>query len=112
MEQVGKAAERRGALRGGVDGARKPQARKGRDKQEKVEQPQVINERMDQLVRLKKASDEASQDLSDAIKKAAEDSGYLASVVRKIVVAKAGDGYAEKKREAEQLALLFDEVKG
>lgn len=80
--------------------------------QEAVERPQVLREAMDELVRLKKAADEASSDLSEAIKAKAKESGFLASVVRRLVVARAGDKFQEKQREVEQLALVFEEVKG
>jgi len=80
------------------------------DKQEQVQRPQVIDERVDELVHLKTAADEAAESFADAIKKAAEDSGLLASVVRRFVVARAGEKFEEKKRECEQLSLLFEEV--
>ena len=85
-------------------------ARLDADKQEVVQKPKIVVEKMDELVRLKHAADRAGENFSDAIKKAAEDSGYLASVVRSIVVAKAGDDFDEKKRRCEQQMELFDEV--
>ena len=90
---------------------RKPSARTDGG-QEAVERPQVLREAMPELVSLKKAADEASRDLSEAIKAKAKESGFLASVVRRLVVAKAGDKFGEKQREVEQLALVFEEVKG
>jgi hypothetical protein len=47
---------------------------------------------------------------SDAIKVTAEKGGVQAAVLRKFVKATAGDQREEKKRENEQLCLLFDEV--
>lgn len=90
---------------------RKPRARQD-GKQEAVERPQILRESMEELVRLKKASDEAAADFSEAIKAKAKEAGFLASVVRRLVVARAGDKFAEKQREVEQLALVFEEVKG
>ena len=84
--------------------------RQGKDKQEAVLKSTVLKERMSQLVKLKTAADEASQNLNDAIKAAAEKSGFLASVVRKVVVAKAGEDFEGKHREVEQLQLAFDAV--
>lgn len=84
--------------------------RKGKDKQEAVIEAAVLKKKLPELVKLKKAADEASADLNDAIKKAAEQSGLLATVVRKVVVASAGENFEEKKREAEQLSLAFEEV--
>lgn len=96
-----------GTQAGTETGAR---GRKNRDKQEAVIEVAKLREKLPQLVKLKKASDEASSDLNDAIKAAAEKSGLLASVVRKVVVASAGENFEEKKREAEQLSLAFEEV--
>lgn len=80
------------------------------DKQEKVIEHDVIKKRIDQLVRLKNAADEAGEEFSEAVKKAAEDSGLLASSVRSFVTARAGENFEEAKRKCEQLSLLFDEV--
>lgn len=103
MEQVETGTRRR---------ARKPAARVDRSGQEKVQQPEVVKERLDHLIKLHTKAKDAGEDLSSAIKAVAEKSGFLASVVRKIVVAKAGEeeSYEEKVREAEQLSLLFTEV--
>ncbi len=103
MERVGEVISR--AQRG----ARGRQDRSG---QEKVIDKTKLTEKLDHLVRLHTSAKEAQKDLSDAIKAVAEKSGLLASVVRKIVVAKAGESFEEKKKEAEQLALMFDEVQG
>lgn len=84
--------------------------RKGPDKQEAVIEPKVLKQRMPELVKLKKAADLAGVVLSDAIKVAAEKSGFLASVVRKAVVASAGEDFEAKNREVEQLQLAFEAV--
>lgn len=89
-----------------------PRGRKGKDKQSAVIEASVLKERLPQLVKLKNAADEASEDLNDAITAAAEKSGLLATVVRKIVSASAGEDFESKRREAEQLSLAFDEVAG
>jgi len=89
---------------------KQPRGRQGADKQEAVLKSTVLKERMSQLVKLKTAADEASQNLNDAIKAAAEKSGFLASVVRKVVVAKAGEDFDGKKREVEQLEIAFEAV--
>ena len=101
MERVGDVIER--AQRG----ARGRQDRSG---QEKVIDKTKLMDRLPHLVKLHAAAKDAGKDLSDGIKKVAEQSGLLASVVRKIVVAKSGENFEEKKKEAEQLALMFDEV--
>lgn len=92
--------------------AAKPKARGRKDaaKQEAVTKPEVIEGRIDELVWLHKAAAEASNDESEAIKAAAEASGYNAKAVRAIVVARAGENFAEKKRDLEQQLELFEEV--
>lgn len=103
MEQIGRAAER--ALRGGAQG------RKDAQKQEKVIDLKIIKDRLVELKSLHSKSKDAGVAFGEAIKKAAQDSGLNASAVRKFVMAHAGDSLAERKRDAEQLSLLFDEVK-
>ena len=103
MEHIGTAATR--AVRDTVRG------RKDATKQEKPIKTAVVKERLPELKRLKAAAKEAGAAYSDAIKKAAEDSGLNSSAVRRFVDAAAGDSIVERKRDAEQLSLLFDEVK-
>ena len=86
------------------------EGRKDASKQAAVKKPKVIHDRMDELVRLHNKAGDAADAAKTAITKAAEDSGYLASAVRKIVTAKAGEKFEEKHREVEQQAELFDEV--
>jgi len=103
----------------GKKGKAKPAAErvrgKGRmdaDKQPAAKKPKVIADRIDELVTLHQKAQDAAERAKDAITKAAEDSGYLASAVRKIVTAKAGEKFEEKHREVEQQMELFDEVAG
>lgn len=103
MEHIGRTAEQAG---------RTARGRQDRSRQEKVIDMSKLKEKLDHLVSLNKTAKDASKDYSDAVKAAAEKSGLLASVVRRYVVAKAGDSFDEKKKEAEQLALVFEEVKG
>jgi hypothetical protein len=84
--------------------------RKGKDKQEAVTKPEVVASRIGELVNLYNKAGEASDALNDGIKTAAKDSGYNAANVRKFVIARAGEDFAEKKRDAEQQLELFDEV--
>lgn len=82
--------------------------RKDSQGQEAVIKLDQVKDKVDYLVGLYKTATSASADLNDGIKAIAEKSGLLASVVRKYVVAKAGDKFEEKAREVEQLSLLFD----
>lgn len=103
MEHITTAAER--GLRGGVRG------RKDAQKQEKVIDLKIVKDRLGELKRLKAAAKSASTAYSDGIKAAAKDAGLNSSAVRRFVDAAAGDSIDERKRDAEQLSLLFDEVK-
>lgn len=90
----------------------KAQGRKDAQKQEKVIDLKVLKDRASELIKLIKKAKAASVELSEAVKKAAEESGLNSSAVRRYFGARAGDSFAEAKRNAEQLALLFDELKG
>lgn len=92
-------------------GKRAPRGRREKGtNQEAVIQLAPIKERVEELVSLYNAAQSAGDEFAEAIKKAAEDSGLLAAVVRKFVVARAGEKYSEAKTSCEQLSLLFDEV--
>ena len=82
--------------------------RKDSEGQEAVIEQGVIEDREDELVALKVAAVEAAENYSEAIKKAAEDSGYNAATVRKFIEAKAGDKFDATKKKVTQLALIFD----
>lgn len=84
----------------------------GPDHQEQIIDLKEIKDKIEYLVTLKLAADNASKDFSEAIKETAEHSGILASSLRKFVVARAGEKFAEKARECEQLSLLFEDVGG
>jgi hypothetical protein len=53
---------------------------------------------------------EAGDTFSDGIKAQAEKAGIQSSVLRKFVVASAGENFDDKKRDAMQLSLLFEET--
>lgn len=92
--------------------ARDVRGRKNRDQQEAVIKISELKDRLDDLVNLHLKAKEAQRKENDAIKATAKASGLLASVVKKAVVARASDdGFDDKKREYEQLALVFEEIK-
>ncbi len=114
MERVGEHA--REALEQ-IPGARKngkraPRGRQDRSGQEKVIKMKELEDRLPHLVSLKNKSSDAAKDFSSAVKAVAEKSGLLASVVRKVTIAKSGDNFDEKAKEAEQLELVFGKVAG
>jgi hypothetical protein len=89
--------------------ARAPRGRKDRDKQEAVIEAAVVHEKILYLENLCRASISAADEFNDSIKAVAEKSGLMASVVRKYVVARVSDKVEDKRRESEQLSLLFTE---
>jgi hypothetical protein len=84
--------------------------RKDRSGQEAVIKLAPVKERVDEMVQLYEVYKDSGAQLNEGIKALAEASGLMASVVRKFIVARAGDNFDEKKREADQLSLVFDEV--
>ncbi|MDA8260241.1 MAG: hypothetical protein M0Z99_32185 [Betaproteobacteria bacterium] len=84
--------------------------RKDAEKQEAVIKMKEVKDRIEDLVKLYNAAGDANDKLNDAIKATAEKAGLLSSVVRKFVVARAGENFEEAKRNVEQLSLCFDEV--
>ena len=70
----------------------------------------LMGERIDELVGLHTKASTASEDLSTAVKKAAEDCGLNAKAVRAFVTARAGDKFEKAKKNCEQLSLLFEEI--
>lgn len=101
MEQIGTTAGTNGK-------SRKSAGRKDSEGQPAVMQPQLLKEKMQHLIKLKRALDDASNDFNDAVSKTAEKAGMLASVVRKVVTAAAGENFEEEKRKVEQLSLAFE----
>jgi hypothetical protein len=82
-----------------------------RDKQESVVRAdQLTAAAIDTLVADYKYAAQAADTLSEGIKAAAERAGIQATVLRKFITARAGEKFEEKKRDAAQLNLLFEEV--
>lgn len=79
--------------------------------QEAVIKLDRLRGKVDALVTLYTAAREASTDLSEEIKQVAEASGLLAKVVRSYVAARASEKFPEKRREVEQLSLVFEDLK-
>lgn len=88
---------------------RKVRGRKANGQQAVIELS-VVRDRIDDLVSLYLAAQRSGDELSEAINATAEAAGIKAAPLRKVVAAKAGERFEEKRTEAGQLALLFDEV--
>lgn len=98
MEQVGTST-------GTAKGAR---GRKGKDRQEAALKDSTLRELSKELVRLKKSADEEAEVYGDAVKAAAEKTGYHASTIRSVVAALASDDFEGRKDRVSQLSLAFD----
>lgn len=72
---------------------------------------EIKGDTIQNLVLLHMSAKTAGNDLEAAIKAVAEKSGISAPVLRRYVNACAGDHYPDRKRDAEQLSLLFEEIK-
>ena len=91
-----------------IDKAKGARGRKGKDRQEAALKDSELRELSQELVLLKKSADDAANDYGDAIKAAAEKTGYHASTIRSVVAALAGDDFEGKKAKVEQLSLAFE----
>jgi hypothetical protein len=92
------------------NGKRKPRGRIDSDQQDAVIKLDPVREKVEYLEQLYGDSCAAAEEFAEAVKSVAEQSGLLAAVVRKFVVARASEKFDEKKRQCEQLSLLFDDV--
>ena len=91
---------------------RKPRGRTDKAGQETVIKLEPLKEKVSHLVSLYREAEEASATCSEGIKAIAEQSGLLATVVRKYIAARAGDKLSSRRRETEQLSLCFEELAG
>lgn len=76
--------------------------------QEAVINQILLMQKLPHLVKLVKAKEAAAEDLSEAVKKVAEQTGYFAKVVLRRAKAEAGEDYADQQKEARQLSLIFE----
>lgn len=91
-------------------GSRGRRGRKDNSGQEAVFNPEVVQTRADDLVKLYQAQQTAATDFSESIKAVSEKAGINAASLRKFIVAKAGDNFEDTKAKVLQLALVFEEV--
>jgi hypothetical protein len=85
-------------------------SRQGTDQQDEAIRLEELRKKVGYLVRLHNTAQDAKEEFAEAVRAVAEASGLQAKVVRRFVVAKAGTTFEKKKKEAEQLSLVFDEV--
>lgn len=109
---AGNGAEK--AANDAIEHARKPRApvigRLDHDGQEMVIKMRGLRDNLSTLVDLYKTIEDYKADLNSGIKDTAEQCGLQASVVLKVVKAKANETFEEKAREARQLSLVFEEL--
>lgn len=78
--------------------------------QEQAVKVTAILDKLEHLLKLYRKCENAKQDLSDGIKSVAESGGIHASVLKRFVAARGGDGFVKARAKSEQLQLLFDEI--
>lgn len=89
----------------------KARGRKDRNSgQEAVIKLDAVKTKVSHLEKLYTAQVDATNAYSEAIKAVAEKSGLLANVVSKFIKAKVNDRVEDKRREATQLSLLFEDA--
>lgn len=93
-----------------ANGGKSPRGRKTEDGQEQAINLTALKKGIGELVDLHIRKKSAADDLSSAIKAIAEKSGLLSAAIRKLVKARAGEKFEDKKREVEQLSLVFEEI--
>jgi hypothetical protein len=71
---------------------------------------QPLRKKLAHLMSLKGSADAARESLGTAVKAVAQETGLMASVVRKLVNARCGERFDDERRVAEQTALIFDEI--
>jgi hypothetical protein len=96
--------------RGAAKAEKNVRGRKGADQQEQVPDPAALKEGLPGVIKSLLAAEEAKKQANDKVKALAKKSGFLANVVRSVAKAKAGEGFEEAHRVAEQLELAFSEV--
>ena len=87
---------------------------KGRKDQgiEAVPKAEILKAKLKELVHLHNKKTEASDAFNDAVKRIAEKSGLLASIVAKVAAASANDKFEDEAKKAGQLNLAFEECEG
>jgi len=80
------------------------------EQQDAVIKLEPIRDRIEYLEQLYANARSAGDEFAEAVKAVAEEAGLLAAVVRKFVIARASEKFDEKKRQCEQLSLLFEDV--
>jgi hypothetical protein len=91
--------------------SRKNQAgRKDATGQEAVIELDIVRNRLPELCGLLRTSLAANVELNEAIKACAEDSGLIAAALKRFVTARVKDKAAERRRDAAQICMMFDEL--
>lgn len=107
MSNVSQTNESTGGRRKSADEVR---SRQGTDQQDEPIRLEELRKKVNYLVKLHDAAQTSREEFSEAVRAVAEASGLQAKVVRRFVIAKAGTTFDRKKKEAEQLSLVFEEV--
>ncbi len=93
-----------------VGGDKRPSGRKDSQGIPKAKKPKVVKEKGAELVALFMKAKSAQDKYKDALTKVAEESGFNAAELGKLVRASASDHFAEDANKVEQLGILFEDV--
>lgn len=78
--------------------------------QEQAVKLDPIRDKLEHLAKLYRKCENAKEDLSEAIKSVAESGGIHASVLKRFIAARCGEGYVKSRAKSQQLELLFEEI--
>lgn len=78
--------------------------------QEKIIKSEVVKEKITELMELKNKAKQSREAFSAAVKAVAKESGYMTSVVRALVDARADNDFKDAQRKYDQLSLIFSDV--
>lgn len=90
-------------------GGKSARGRKDGDGQEAVIKLKPLKESFKELATLYTKAEDSKDKFNDAVKKVAERSGLMSSVVSKLVKAKSGEKFEDVKRTADQMSIVFAE---
>lgn len=94
----------------GIDTTKAPRWRKSSDGTEETIKAQPIKDAVADLMKLYVKLDTAKEDFQSALRGVAERSNANASTIKKLIASSYKGNFEDKRREAEQQAVLFEAV--
>lgn len=112
MEQIGTDTTKGNGKGKGENGEKDTGGRKNADKQEAIPDAAALAAALPAVRKALEEAEEAADKANKKIKATAKSTGFLSSIVKKAAKASMGEEetFEEKKREAEQMSLIFEEL--